>query len=235
MNLLDNIIDLLYPPRCAVCDDVLPWKVKYVCKDCRPKIVYVKEPTCFKCGKSLKDESEYCTDCKNGEHRFIQGVSVFDYGSVSDSIYRFKNKGRIEYAKYYAKEIYMRKKEWLKAINPDYLIPVPIHKSKLANRGYNQAEILANELSKLSKIPVNTTLITRCRKTLPLKDLSLLKRQNNLKKAFKVGSIGVKLSTIVIIDDIYTTGSTMDEISRSILERYDCNIYFITLTIGRGV
>lgn len=235
MNIINHLIDLLFPPRCVMCDEPLLHSEKYVCKSCRPQIVYIKDPICLKCGKPLTDDREFCQDCINRKHYFVRGISAFDYGSISDSLYRFKNKGRVEYAKYYAREIYYRNKHWLNSISPDYLIPVPIHDAKLSKRGYNQSEILAKELSKLSKIPVNTALIKRAKKTIPLKNLSYRERQNNLKKAFIVSDIGVKLNTIVIIDDIYTTGSTIDEISRSILERYNCNIFFITVTIGRGV
>ena len=235
MKVIDAILDFLFPPTCAFCDSVLPWGQKYICKKCRPKLVYIKEPYCMKCGKELSGEEEYCSDCRSRNHLFIQGSAVFDYGSISDSIFRFKNKGRAEYAAFYARELYRTKKDWLRAIKPDALVPVPVHPSKLRKRGYNQSELISKELSKLSGIPTNTTLIRRQKNTIPLKDLSLRARQNNLKKAFKVGVNDVKLKTIVIIDDIYTTGSTIDEISRAVLELCNVNVYFLTVTIGRGV
>lgn len=234
-KIIEEIKDLLYPRRCAVCDDVLRYKQKYICEECKSKIIYIKEPYCMKCGKALSEEKEYCEDCLKRPHYFKQGVSVFDYGSVSDSLYRFKNKGRIEYAEYYAKVLYEEKGQWLRSINPDFLIPVPIHKSKLISRGYNQAEIISKELSKLSGIPTNTSLIIRQKKTCPLKELSLKERQNNLKKAFKIGVNDVKLKTGVIIDDIFTTGSTIDEISRTLNNSFPGEYYFMTLTVGRGV
>jgi len=189
----------------------------------------------MKCGKVLTVNEEYCKDCQNRPHAFIQGSAVFDYGSISDSLFRFKNKGRMEYAEFYAREILKTKGDWLRVINPDAFIPVPIHKSKLNKRGYNQSELISKELSRLTSIPTYSGLITRVKKTNPLKNLNRSERQNNLKRAFKVSDNGVKLKTIVIIDDIYTTGSTIDEISRSILASMDVNIYFLTVTIGRGV
>lgn len=232
---LKEAIDLLFPRRCPICDDILPYKSNGVCKECKDKVVFIEDPFCLKCGKALSEPKEYCDDCSKRNHRFIQGVSVFDYGSVSDSLFRFKNKGRIEYAEYYAKAIVHRRGRWLKHINPDAFIPVPIHSSKMKKRGYNQAEILSKELTRLTGIPTNTSLVMRSHKTSPLKNLSLKERQNNLKNAFKVNDNDVKLKTIVIIDDIYTTGSTMDEISQSILSKFDCKIYFLTLTVGRGI
>lgn len=235
MKIIDRAVDLLFPRRCAVCDEVMPPGEKYLCPLCIKKIIYVEEPFCLKCGKPLQDNREFCNDCLIRRHNFESGVSVFDYGSISDSLFRFKNKGRVEYARFYALEIYKRRKAWIEAIKPDAFIPVPIHKSKMQKRGYNQSEILSRELSKLFKIPTITNIVVRTKKTIPLKNLGLSERQNHIKGAFKVASNDVKLSTIVIIDDIYTTGSTIDEIAAVITEKIDCKIYFLTVTIGRGV
>ena len=235
MTITNQIKDLLFPRRCAICDDVLTHGRKYICRECRPKIVYIKEPYCMKCGKALSEVKEYCNDCLNRSHMFIQGSAVFDYGAVAGSLYRFKNKGRVEYAEFYARALYSEKAELIRALSPDAFIPVPIHLSKLKSRGYNQSEIISKELSKLTSIPTNTTLITRVKKTIPLKNLGLRERQNNLKNAFKVNDNGVKLKTIIIIDDIYTTGSTMDAMASAILEVMNVDIYFLTVTIGRGI
>ena len=84
-------------------------------------------------------------------------------------------------------------------------------------------------------IPVRADLIERTVKTAPMKDLSAAERQNNLKKAFKILRNDVKLNTIIIIDDIYTTGSTIDAMSREFRKAGVGRIYFITLAIGRGI
>ena len=190
----------------------------------------------MKCGKQLKSaEQEYCGDCQRKEHYYIQGTSLYDYGSMADSVFRFKYAGRMEYADFYGKELSEKKAKWLAAVRPDALVPVPIHSSKKRKRGYNQAELIANKLSRYSGIPVNTSLIRRERKTEPLKNLSYGERQNNLKRAFKICQNDVKLSTIVVIDDIYTTGSTIDAMARMFMEAGIPGIYFMTLTIGRGI
>ena len=123
---------------------------------------------------------------------------------------------------------------FIRACRADALIPVPLHKGKLRVRGYNQAEVLAKELSVLTGIPMFPDLIERVEKTAPMKDLSAAERQNNLKRAFKIRRNDVKLSTIIIIDDIYTTGSTIDAVSREFKKAGAQRIYFLTLAIGRG-
>ena len=125
-------------------------------------------------------------------------------------------------------------RDFIAGCHADALVPVPIHKSRRYQRGYNQAEVLARELSVLTGIPLVTNLILRVHKTVPMKDLSVRERQNNLKKAFKICRNDVKLSTIIIIDDIYTTGSTIDAMSYELRKAGVERIYFMSLAIGRG-
>ena len=231
-----HLLDYLFPRRCAVCDGITDSPGEPVCQGCRGKIGYIKEPCCMKCGKQLKkEEKEYCGDCNQREHFYQQGTALYDYGSMADSIFRFKYGGRMEYALFYGKELYERKGSWLHAIRPDALVPVPIHPARKRKRGYNQAELIARELSRHTGIPVNTSLVHRDKNTMPLKNLSYAERQNNLKRAFKMGQNDVKLSTIVIIDDIYTTGSTVDSMAQALREAGIPQIYFMALAIGRGI
>lgn len=229
-----SVWSLLYPRRCVICDEVVEERNSYVCAACRHKLVYIKEPQCMKCGKQLEKEEEYCEDCRRVTHEYIQGSALYDYGSMADSIFRFKN-GRREYADFFAEELYIHKKNWLQRIHPDALIPVPIHRTRLYRRGYNQAQELAVRLSEYTDIPTQANLIKRVKNTGALKDLTHAERQNNLKKAFKIVQNDVKLDTIVVIDDIYTTGSTIDEIARTFHELFPCRIYYLALAIGRGI
>lgn len=231
-----NLLDLLYPRRCVVCDEIVDQMGESVCRKCSNKIIYIKEPYCMKCGKQLKkEEQEYCGDCQKKKHDYRQGTALYDYGSMADSVFRFKYAGRMEYAKFYGRELYRKKAQWLSMVRPDALVPVPIHPSRKRKRGYNQAELIAKELSRCSGIPLNTQLIRRVERTKPLKNLSHLERQNNLKRAFKLCKNDVKLNTIVIIDDIYTTGSTIDAMAQTLHKAGITGIYFMTLTIGRGI
>ncbi len=236
MGLKNRMLSLLYPARCVICDEIVDGVGESVCRKCRDKIIYIEEPRCLKCGSQLKrEEQEYCRDCRTRNHKYIQGTALYDYGSMADSLFRFKYRGRMEYAGFYGAEMYRRKKDWLSMVRPDALVPVPIHSSRKKKRGYNQAELLARELSKCSGIPLNTGLIKRIQKTVPLKDLSCGERQNNLKRAFKICQNDVKLNTIVVIDDIYTTGSTIDAMADVLHKAGITGIYFMTLTIGRGI
>ena len=230
------LTDLLYPRRCPVCDRAVAPFGSLICASCVKKPVYIKAPYCMKCGKELEEEeTEYCGDCMRGRHLFDRGRALFAYKSMSDSIYRFKYRGRQEYAAYYAACMARRMGDWILRCKPDALVPVPVHASKRRSRGYNQAEVLARELGAILHIPVEAGLIRRIRKTAPMKDLSAAERQNNLKRAFKICRNDVKLSTIIIIDDIYTTGSTIDAMSYELRRAGVKRIYFASLAIGRGL
>lgn len=190
----------------------------------------------MKCGKELEEEeSEYCGDCARHKHLFDRGRALFAYQSMADSIYRFKYKGRQEYAAFYAACIARQLGDWIRHCEAQALVPVPIHSAKRRARGYNQAETMARELGRITGIPVETDLVKRVRRTAPMKDLSVYERQNNLKRAFKICRNDVKLSTIIIIDDIYTTGSTIDAMSYELRRAGVKRIYFVALAIGRGV
>lgn len=231
-----NILDLIFPRRCAVCDEPVGRMGKGVCRACESGIVYIKTPFCMKCGKQLKQKAgEFCEDCMKKRHLYIQGIALYDYGSMSDSIFRFKYTGRQEYAMFYGKDLYEKCGRWLSMVRPDALIPVPVHGSRKRKRGYNQSELIAKELSKWCGVPVNTKLIVRKKKTLPQKNLTREERQNNLKKAFKIYQNDVKLNTIVIIDDIYTTGSTIDAMSEVLLTAGIQKVYYMALAVGRGI
>jgi ComF family protein len=232
----DKLINLIYPLRCAICDDVVPIGEGLICSDCRIRPKYIKEPRCRKCGRELKDRAQiYCNDCRTRNHIYDYGYSLYDYNSMRMSIYRFKYLGRSEYAKFYAKDICDRLGKEMEKMNADAFIPIPIHSSRQRERGYNQATELSRELSKLTGIPTCENIVKRVKKTIPQKELNPQERQNNLKKAFNISSNVVKLNKTIIIDDIYTTGSTIDAVAQELKSHGVKEVYYITLCIGEGI
>ena len=228
-------LDLLFPRRCAVCDEVLPLGEKEICEKCRSRIQYSSNTSCMKCGKVVKEEEEYCYDCRHKEHVYKQGAALFPYEYIRPSLYRFKYGGRKEYAVFYGRQMAVYFGEKQKMWKAQGLVPVPLHKRKQKKRGYNQAELIARELAVHWGIPVITNLVVRTKNTRPMKEIVGTDRQNNLKKAFKLGVNDVKLNTIIIIDDIYTTGSTIDAVAKVCREAGIANVYFLTVSIGCGL
>ena len=227
------LLDIIFPMRCPVCDEVVPFG-RLICQECRTEFELVKPPRCLRCGRHLESmEAEYCTDCRSRKHLYTQGRALYDYRSVATSLYRFKYAGRQEYGTYYAREMADFLGDAIKCWNAEVLVPVPIHYKRKHTRGYNQAEVLAKELGKLLEMPVDAGLIKRVKKTVPQKLLDDKQRQNNLKKAFKIGRNDVKWKSVIIVDDIYTTGSTIDACASVLLGIGIQKIYFVALAIGR--
>lgn len=233
---LDMAAALLYPPRCPVCDELLGTGPRDMCSKCRKRVKYLSGPLCCKCGKKLSEcEAEYCGDCSRGRHLFTAGRALYEYEDIAPALYRFKYDGRREYARFFARELAQQLGPYICSLRPDGLVPVPMYRGKEHRRGYNQAALLARALGKELGIPVYTDLVVRNRDTRPLKELNSEERRNNLKKAFNLAQNSVKLKTIILIDDIYTTGSTMDQVSEVFLSGGSQRIYYIVLAIGAGV
>lgn len=228
-------VQLLYPLRCPVCDGIVPLGQERICNDCLPKLKLLTPPWCMKCGKQLAEEAEYCAGCREGKHDFLRGRALYEYNSAAQSIYRFKYGGRREYARFYGEQAVEYLGDYIRSVHPDGLVPIPLHAKRKAKRGYNQADLLAREIGRLMELPVYSDLLVRVRNTVPLKKLNPQERQNNLKKAFNISENDVKLNTILLIDDIYTTGSTMDEAVRVLKLGGVKRVCFLTLACGTGI
>ena len=113
--------------------------------------------------------------------------------------------------------------------NPDVIIPIPMYKRKKRQRGYNQAEILAKCLGKRLQIPVDTKSLVRVRKTIPQKSLGRKEREINLKNAFKTSTNALELKKVLLVDDIYTTGVTMDEAAKVLWMAGAEEVHFLVL------
>ncbi len=125
--------------------------------------------------------------------------------------------------------------DFIRTVRPEALIPIPLHRKRLRARGYNQARLLARALGRRTGVPVCADFLVRVKNTLPLKYENPKERQNNLKKAFNIARNDVKLKRVVVIDDIYTTGSTMDEAAETLRGAGVEEVYFIALASGTGV
>lgn len=153
---------------------------------------------------------------------------------VNQSIYQFKYHNQREFSKYYAEEIAKEYAEIVRRWNPDLMIPIPLHARRRRRRGYNQAELLAKELGKCLKIPVDGKSVLRVRYTNPQKKMDHSKRKSNLKHAFRVQRFSTTVKTVLLIDDIYTTGNTIDAVASELKKKGVEKVYFLTISIGQG-
>lgn len=229
--------DLLFPRRCPVCDRPVRPFGALVCRDCEGVPVRIREPLCLSCGRMVRPGEEYCPDCQRIRHSYDRGGAVFAYRSLSAGIYRFKYGGRQEYADWYGHMMALRLRALVRdrvLPGPDLLVPVPLAAGRRKKRGYDQALLLARAVSKETGIPLKTDLLVRCRETLPMKDMGLSDRRNNLKRAFKVHGYDVRYKSIMLIDDIYTMGTTVDACAEVLKKAGAQTVCFMALAIGES-
>ncbi|MBR1930614.1 MAG: ComF family protein [Lachnospiraceae bacterium] len=227
---------LLFPPRCPVCDGIAPWG-SLICPGCRDGFRLLTAPWCMQCGKKLTTDEEYCTDCRRSRHQYLRGRALYEYESVADAIYRMKYGSRREYAEYFGGEMVTHLGGFIAQARPDALIPIPLHPRRMRKRGYNQAALLARAVGGRIGVPVREDLVFRIKNTTPLKQQNPAERQNNLKKAFiiKQNDVKLELKSTILIDDIYTTGSTVDEVAGLLKVQGVERIYVLTLACGAGI
>ena len=228
----------LYPSRCLSCDEVLDFGMyKYgFCRRCAKEIRFACEPVCKVCGKVIADENgELCKDCRKKKHTFTQSKGVYVYeGKIKAMMYRFKYGNRRCYGHIFARDIIRLHGAWIERCGIDAIVPVPMYKKKQRRRGYNQAEVIARALSKEIGIPMYPDIVCRNRSTVPMKGLNDTQRQKNLKNAFNFNEKGILLRRVLIIDDIYTTGATLDEVAKALLKGGVEEVYGLCLCVGRG-
>lgn len=230
-----RLIDAVFPHRCPVCDSAMEPE-EILCPECAARIRPITGDTCRKCGKVLSDTDRlYCYDCSRKIHFYDRGFAVFEYADIKQSLYRFKYSGRAEYAGFYAYAADRFIGKELKKLALDAIVPIPIHRLRYVKRGYNQAYELACELSRRMDVPVEAGLVKRRKNTVPLKKLSEEERKNNLKNAFIIVPNVVKLKRILLVDDIYTTGSTIDAVSLLLKDAGVREVYFLTVAVGAGL
>ena len=226
---------LLYPSRCPICDRPVWPSYERICLSCLKTLKPIGASFCEKCGKKVSAGMRICADCGRTRHAFSRSRGAFEYGPLSKAMYRYKYLGRREYSDIFSKLTYSQLADYIHGVQPDIIAAVPVSKIKLLKRGYNQAAELAKGLSELSGIPFEEGALMRVRDTSPMKLLSPSERQKNLKNAFTGGQNVVKFKRVLLVDDIYTTGSTMDECSRALLKAGAESVYGLSMTSGSGV
>lgn len=233
--IFDKALSGLYPQRCPVCDRCLPYG-NGICTSCENVLKFVEPPRCIVCGKHISANSgkQVCYDCSNHIHEFESGVSLYEYSGMSDIIYAFKNGNRPEYGNVFASKMARYLGDTIRNYNADCLVPIPLHADKLKIRGYNQSEILARGLSQKLSIPVRNDILFRISNTSQQKKLNSEQRQENVKKAFHMAQNGVKLKSVILVDDVYTTGNTMDAAAYAMKQCGVSQIHFVTVAIGIG-
>ena len=237
MNILTSFINLILPPRCIKCGEILSAH-NGLCSHCFNQIKFISEPFCHICGSPFNNEKNInltkkyvCANClKEKKKLFDIKRSVFIYDEFSKNlILDLKFNDKTINAEILSNMMFSAGKDiWLE--KPDMIIAVPLHKLRLIKRKYNQSILLAKHLSIKTKIPINYTSLIRTENTIPQVQLSGRARLNNLKNAFMIKYPEIiKNKKIVLIDDVETTGSTLKECAKILKKAGAINIYALTI------
>ncbi len=215
----NTLLSWLYPPRCPICEELLKGPEMLICPECMSRLVLTEDPVCMRCGRALGDlEKEFCENCERHHFSFSHGLTLLHYNEACAlSLSRVKYHGRKEYLRFYGRLTMERYRESFRRMDLDGIVPVPLHPERARRRGYNQAEVLAQILGKELGLPVFSDALLRKKKTRALKTLDPAERLRDLSEAFSGGEIPEKGLRLLLVDDILTTGATLEACTRVLL------------------
>ncbi|MEG2199557.1 MAG: ComF family protein [Anaerovorax sp.] len=242
--LLETVGEFLYPSNiyCISCGNLIDKTRPYsLCDRCLKTFHWATKKTCIRCGKILRMgyEQDICPDCITVNHKFQRGYCCVEYGEDERAmIHRFKYREEAYLGKKMAEAMYDRIQP--EDLPVDLIVPVPMYKRKQKIRGYNQAEILGKNLAKFMEKPYNERALVRIRETEPMSTLGAEERVKNVRHAFRVDSKpgrtqekDIAGKVILLVDDIYTTGSTMDSCAEALLKAGAQGVFAYAFAAGK--
>lgn len=227
--------DLLFPPHCAVCESAID-SGQWICAPCQSTIRRIEPPRCDHCSHPLDGMSGpfVCPNCKNRPFQFEFAVSVVRAGgAIREVIHRLKYNREQRLAELLGQWLVEAFDDpRLRAFAPEVLVPVPLHPLRRREREFNQSELIARSASKHLGIPTRDLLI-RQRYTDTQTQFDRKHRMENLRDAFKLRkNVHVNELRIVLVDDVLTTGSTLDECARVLVEHGAARVCAVTVARG---
>ncbi len=237
MSLFRNFIDLLYPPRCPICHAFLKHfdrPAEGFCPDCLGAFSKLASPLCPICGRPFLSgiqEDHVCEECLRKRPFFDKALAPYLYnGRIMDAVHQYKYRGKAQMARALGPLVASFGREWMKEEKDLVVMPVPLHRKRLRKRGFNQSLLLARHVAPRLGAPVDYRSLCRIRDTQVQTGLKREERRKNVKRAFEVvDRDAVKGKTILLVDDVATTGSTLNECAR-VLKRAGCaKVYCLVL------
>lgn len=227
-RLSTSVLDLLYPPRCVGCQRLGEW----LCITCRSQIALIKPPWCPCCGRPMTRE-QLCNVCRDTPS-FIEGIRAVAYyeGILRNTIHRFKYRNKqvlaaplgsllVDYMAGYP-------------MPADVIVPVPLHPRRLAERGYNHSALLAKCLSQTLGWPVVEDSLIRVRHTQPqMEQPDAEARRGNVQGAFVCRDDRLANARVLLIDDVYTTGATLQACGQALHQKQVRSVWALALAHGR--
>lgn len=213
-ELLNIFIDFILPHDCLICGQET--SRGQICGNCQDYLPVVRSPFCQTCGRPVKDEI-HCTCCRSGNN-LSRGRSWLMFITPADRlIHFFKYRNKRSLARLFGRALSLIVKSDHDLGQCDLIVPVPLHWWRRMRRGYNQASLIAREISRDCGIEV-ADILRRKRPTRTQTRLVNEQRFRNVEKAFVLKKCDVKNKKILLVDDVMTTGATINECARVLLE-----------------
>ena len=234
--LIRGLVDFVFPPRCPLCSDPIDWTdPPCLCPSCLSKVSFVVPPFCTRCGipfASPKEESHLCGQCMESVATYGTARAICQFsGPIRRAIHAFKYENKTHLAKTLI-GLMEKNRPSLDICAYDLLVPIPLHKNRLRQRGYNQSLLLARELHRWYATPVNDRMVRRVRDCAAQIELVGAQRLENVKGVFSLGDDPTG-KTILLVDDVLTTGATVSECAKVLL-RGGARVVDV-LTVARAV
>jgi ComF family protein len=208
---MDFICELLFPNRCIVCNQIIHFREKkFFCNSCSDILKRIHGKRCIRCSKLIKF-GDLCNDCTSKKIFFDKNFSLFAYdGLIQNIINKFKFQDHPYIGKVLG-EVMASHINLFEDMRFDFIVPIPIHMFRRRKRGFNQSEIISSAISKALSLPIKSKSLIRVKNTKPQWRLNPDERANNLIGAFKANKSLVEGKNIFLIDDIFTTGTTINK------------------------
>lgn len=238
---IDTFLDFIYPRNiyCILCNKSIDKDKKYsICDECIEELKFIKDKMCLKCGKPLDEIYLYnnCPECIDSKVYYTRAISCVEYDDISKKLVYSLKYDKKRYIAYHMAEIMADKFKEVNIGKIDLIVPVPLHKAKERERTFNQAYLIAKYLGRMLDKYVDNKSLVRIKNTKTQNKLTKDERKCNLKKAFKViERDNIRNKNILLIDDVFTTGSTVDECSKVLLGSGASKVYVLTFATGRNM
>lgn len=235
MGAVKRLVDLIYPPRCPVCGGFFTREAgDMICSGCLGDLRRVGSPMCRRCGVPFGEGPEsdrLCEACLREPPAYEAARALYLYEDKAiQAVHSFKYSGRTVLAEYFGPMLARLAREWLPAGMKPLVMPVPLHPRRLRERGFNQSLLLARHVAAGGGCELDYAVLRRVLNTPSQSALDREHRRENVRSAFAVKKPGVvKDRDVILVDDVSTTGSTLDACSRALLKSRARRVFGLTL------
>ncbi len=222
------LLDLMFPPRCVNCQTAGSW----LCENCWNSLSFLNGTICERCGTPVS--ADQCSQCQSNPLQFIDGIrsaSYFEDNPIRPAIHFLKYRNHKAVAAILGQILVDSYQRY--DLHADVIVPVPLHASRQRERGYNQCELLAHQVGVLLNLRVDAYTLQRVRPTKSQMQLTAMERHQNVVNAFSCRHNSLSGQTVLLIDDVCTTGSTLDACAGALKQSGVASVWGVTLAKAR--